>query len=62
MGGYWLNKTILVNNESKINFQGWDQVRLKLTQSPAKAGVEFETQLGNSGPLTSLPVHRLNNK
>ena len=62
MGGYWLNKTILVNNESKINFQGWDQVRLKLTQSPAMAEVELETELRNSGPLTSLPVHRLNNK
>ena len=34
----------------KINFHGWgrvDQVGLKLTQSPSKAGVEVRTELGN---------------
>ena len=42
----------------KIYFHGWmglggggwlEQVRLKLTQSPAKAGVEVGTELGNIG-------------
>ena len=43
----------------KINFHGWgwvgrggggwlDQVELKLTQSPAEAGVEVGTELGKS--------------
>ena len=50
----------LVENDSGINFHGWvgvgvgggggwlDQVGLKLTQSPAEAGVEAGTELGNS--------------
>ena len=38
----------------QINFHGWvgawlDQVRLKLTQSPTKVGVEVGTELGNKG-------------
>ena len=47
----------LVENDSGINFHGWvgvgvggwlDQVRLKLTQSPTKVGVEVGTELGNN--------------
>ena len=31
---------------------GWlDQVRLKLTQSPTKVGVEVGTELGNERPI-----------
>ena len=46
----------MVENDSKINFHGWgvevgrwlEKVGLKLTRSPAKAGVEVGTELGNN--------------